>query len=371
MPDVWRRDDGGEPRRAVATFWAPATPGSRYVRCDLPARALPGKVQALAELGPGALFIDDFGQVRIAGQEGAMVWSFPGAYTEYRMIEGAMAYGHRAFVDVDDCYLRPNWGTEESGTWTYLIGQDRSDPRSLEGHRKIVGLVDGVICASERLCEAYVRVNPNVHLCPNAVDPTDWPRDPFSLKADDGKIRVGYAVSHSHFHDLPLVADALREASRLPNVEVVAFGVDRPEWRFPYLFVPWRDSLADLRLDLARTLDVGLAPVGRARRWGQYRSDVKLLEYAMAGACPVVSDEPPYATWGRGEVLKARDGKEFTEHVLRLCADPQEARERARTLRGYVEEERSIERTIGLWRDVLDPAEGRAPADDDPRPAAA
>lgn len=333
-----------------ATFWATTTRGVAYVRAELPARYLPGVVVPEIDRRT-SLYVDSQGKARFRDQVGVAVWENPGSYLPGRFIEGMLGYRIPTLIDVDDNYLTGNWAVSE-GTWVKEIDRALDRP-SIEGHKQLVGMVDGITVASEALVEPYSRYNENVTVVRNAVDPVDWHPKPETLKRRDGKIRVGVAVSASHHDDLPLITRALHRAAMRPNVEVMVIGHGRAEWEFPHLFIPWHDDLSDYRLDLAE-LDIMLAPIGKAQRWGIYRSDLKVLEAGMAGAAIICSDMPPYEAWEHGDmVLKAQSDRDFEEALMILLGDMDETADMARRLRDHVLEERTIQDEVETWKKAL------------------
>jgi hypothetical protein len=198
------------------------------------------------------------------------------------------------------------------------------------------------------LADVYSEFNDNVFVCPNSVDPDDWqyerePHDTF---------RIVYYGSPSHTRDTPLVTKALKWAARQPGVEVFTFGFKNPAWSFPHQVMPWMDDLADVRKGLF-SFDLGLAPlVGDP--WSRGKSDVKVLEYAMAGALPLMSDEEPYRYWAEGgapDLVVPKDGWE--EAVRWAVEDPERVKRRAALVKEHVLQHRTVYNSIGAWREAI------------------
>jgi glycosyltransferase involved in cell wall biosynthesis len=219
---------------------------------------------------------------------------------------------------------------------------------SRDGHRAIVEQADGVIVTTRHLASQYRKVNPNVFVCPNTVDPVDWP-DP--VKPDDGVLRIVWAASPSHRDDIRLVTSAFEWASRQKDVEVYAAGLD-PGWRFPHGRVPWADDL-DIYRNNFKYFDIGVAPiVGQPFALG--RSDIKATEYAMGLCAPVVSDVTCYEDWTDGSnCLKVRDAAGFKKTIRRLVQNRDEARQLAVAARAFALEQRTTESQIGKWREAV------------------
>jgi len=332
----------GEAPTPLATFYSQATPATTYLRCQLPARHLPGIVfpHVMAAFSEGD-------EVRFPDLHGdAAIFQFPGDQARAIVSQVMRAEGVRVLVEADDNYLL-NPGTDiinRSG-WSLEIG---GKPSSRQGHRWIAKHADGVIVTTPLLADAYRKVNTNVYVCPNTVDPADWPEPE---KLDDGVFRIAWMASKSHLVDIPLVTRAMEWASGQKDVEVYVCGFN-PGWKFDYRYLDWIDDLDGYRASF-RQFDVGLAPIRRLP-FALYRSDVKALEIAMGLGCPVLSDVAPYADWRDGEnCLKAADAKGFYHAIKHLVTHRDEAKQLAQAAREYTLAERTTAAQIGLWEEAI------------------
>lgn len=325
----------------LATWYHQATPATTYLRCELPARYLPGKVLGSCDLHESP---DDYW---FPDHEGTAVFQFAGDITWALMVHGLQAKGVRVMIESDDNYFTVAPYMDFSG-WKRQIGQG---PHTLEGHKSIVGWADGCIVTTEMLAKQYRKHNPNVYVCPNTVDPKDWPD---IEKPEDGVFRIGWFASSSHYEDVPLVTSALDWASRQKDVEVVTMGV-APQWKFPYRFLGWSD-LDGYRAAMS-LLDVGIAPV-KGSPWAVCRSDIKASEYVMGGAALVLSDQPPYADWTDGEnCLKARKPSDWVKAIKHLVRNREETKQLARESRGWVRRNRETPAQIHTWRAAVEGAD--------------
>jgi len=324
-----------------ATFYNAATPATTYLRCQLPARHLPGVVRAgiaVAHNDTKFAFPEHFGKAAVlqlaADKERAL------------MALLMREKGIRVLVESDDNYLvDPGRGIRERAQWGKRIGEQAN---SVQGHAAIVKDADGVIVTTEVLANQYRELNPNVHVCPNTVDPQDWPEPE---KPEDGILRIVWFASLSHQADAPLVTPAFEWAARQPGVQVYAAGFN-PGWRFPHGYLPWLDDL-DAYRESFRFFDIGVAPI-KHHPFALGRSDVKALEYAMGLCTPVLSDVAPYKTWTHGETcLKAGGAKEFRRAIEHLVRHPDEARQLAAAAREYVLAERTTAAQIHHWQEAI------------------
>jgi hypothetical protein len=138
---------------------------------------------------------------------------------------------------------------------------------------------------------------------------------------------------------------ALEEARRRIRRRVAARGAS---WRFPYEHVPWTNDVGAYQASIGR-LDVGLCPI-IPNAFANLRADQKLMEYAMAGALPIVSDGPVYEAWRDTPVLFARDSDEFLAHVHWAATHRDEVYERAMAVRELVLRDRSMPAAVEPWR---------------------
>lgn len=360
---VWRPDllavldwgtvwDAGHVRysdQPEATWWTQATVGVNYYRADMPAKHLPGKTvrfesRDIQPRGDGHWFPRQEG--------GTAVWMFPGNVTRWlAMAEMHASQGLRVLVEVDDNYtVSPPIPTLSS--WLSHRDTSGQDRHSYEAHVRIVRspACDGVIVSTPRLADVYSRLNRNVYVCPNSVDPADWPQEE-PAHQPDGVLRVGWAGSASHAYDLADIRRALDWAARQKDVEVVVMGQLDPG--VPHRRIPWTDSLAEYRANVAE-IDVMLCPL-RPNAWSDCKSDVKALEAAMGGACSVVSRTEPYRPWWAGDApgYSAATPKEFVKVVKHLIANRDEVRETAKLAREYALTARNIAASIGTWREAI------------------
>jgi hypothetical protein len=326
--------------KPLATFYPAATPATTYLRCQLPAKHLPAALcyeQKYQELDDRIVFPTQEGDTAIFQLAGDRLMA---AITHHMMDQGI-----RVLVETDDNYrqLAPKHVRDRSG-WGIQIGEK---DHTLKGHAYICRHADGVIVTTKYLADAYKGLNPNVYVCPNTVDPDDWPaRD----DRDDGVLRIGWVASRSHWEDAKLVSRALDWASRQPDVEVWNVGLD-PGWKFRREQIEWIPDLASYRACF-RLLDIGVAPV-KSTPFGLGRSDVKWLEYTMGGAATVVSDNAPYSDVPDHLCLKAKDAGGFLRAVQHLVKHRDEVKQLAQEAGAYVLKERTTAAQIGCWRDAI------------------
>lgn len=328
----------------LATWWGQASPGTAYWRCLVPAKALPGQVLRFKSFD----LAENHDRFVWPRMQGTCIWQFPGNATSGTLMRGMQTEGIRVLMEVDDNYLMPS-DVGVHGGWQIDLDRDGStDNYSFEAHRRIAEFVDGIIVSTPLLADVYGKLNSNIYVCPNSIDPADWAEPE---RRDDGVLRIGWAASHSHLADAPLVRRALMWAAEQKDVEVYVYGIgDIYKFRGSVKRVGWKDDLADYRASLS-LCDVHLCPL-RETQWSRYRSDLKAVESAMAGAWPIVSAAAPYAPW-HDRTMVCSTAKDW-EKAMRWCVlHRDEIPSLAAEARSYVTNERLIEHSIGLWREAV------------------
>jgi hypothetical protein len=280
--------------------------------------------------------------------EGVAIWQLlcNGARLQY--VRRMLSHGIPVFTEVDDDYTR--WDESVANAdWT--AGMPNGPIQSsVELHRRASSLVEGIIVSTPRLAEVYGELNPNVVVCRNSVDPDDW-ADPAPR---DDVFRIMWMASASHRVDQRIIGGALEWASRQEGVEVVVVG--SAIQHLDLVRIPWMNDLADYRATMLRCApDVGVCPI-RDTHFARGKSDLKALEYSMAGAMPVVSKLDPYDPWRPlvGEAcLEAQSVEEWFE-TLRWCVENrEEVREMAGRARAHVLASRTIQSEKPAWEAAI------------------
>jgi len=313
-------------------------------------RHLPGQVLAL-EITDAVL--DEHGEPFMPRQKGAAIWQFPGNQTRATCMTLCQDMGLPAIVELDDNYLVPPpplpWMKGTNRPWQIKQSPANVDLHSHQMHRKIVrDVADALIVSTPTLANQYAdATDAPIFVCPNSADLADWPKP----LEKDGVFRIGYAGSESHRFDITIVDRALDSASR-SGVDLVKLGVGSYEWRWPHTQVPWADDLAEYRNNLINArMTIGLCPLRRSN-WADCKSDVKAIEYTLAGALPVIqADSPCYSDWLE-IVPSASTEKQWEKVVRHLIQNPDEVHENWERAYRFVLDNKTIDKTIHLWKEA-------------------
>jgi len=233
-----------------------------------------------------------------------------------------------------------------------------------------------VVTTTTPVLAAHLRQrNSNVVVLPNSVDPEMWTVAPRSRQ-----LRVGWTGSATHFHDLLVALDAIRELQKKYSFTFVLQGLCEESdpgvfyeslvahydkafsdstlgrsmkhfldklARMPYEFHPMVsvDRHGQKVCDLA--LDIGIAPLVNDR-FNSHKSCVKYYEYAMSGAVTLASRVLPYSV----EVpTTAKNNRQSWMYKLEMLLTSD--RERLwRQERDWVLSNRNIECSVAFWEQV-------------------
>lgn len=323
------------------TFWPQRNPGVAYVRCELPAQVLGAEVRHL-----GDELVTHGDDYLVDTRDGISVWSMPANGIRAEAITRWQATRGPVFVEVDDNYTI--WEQAHgrlAGRWSeQRPADDRTSSPVI--HREILEQADGVIASTPYLAEVCSAYNKNVHVCRNGVDPAAWPEPP-----ERDEFTVLYAGAE-HENDLAMLRRAMEWAGRQDGVQPATFGC-KARWLGVKAYA-WTNDLAAYRAKLVAVApDVGLRPL-QPTAFSRSKSDLKILEYAMAGALPVVQSWQPYMEWRDSRLVRfAFDAPEWERQVKWAVAHQEMVRADARELRRKVVAERGLATIRDQWSAAL------------------
>lgn len=329
--------------------------GCYYVRCLLPLQAngWDGYLRALGgERDDAPTMVDKIMKADI------IVFQRPDQKDKTEMIRILRENGKKVVFDNDDTY-RP-----DSGFPQIMVGTNKKLVTEInEELYKNVKQADLVTTTTVTLAEEYRKINPNVVVLPNCIDPFDIPEP----KRNEGnKVRIGLTGSVG-YDDFKIIQPYLEELSKRDDVQLVLFSLSLPkytnervktlykdaydfvkskniEWHTHVPMAEYFEKLNDLELDIM------LIP-RRETYFNKCKSNIKYLE-AGALEIPVIAstfEDSPYNDLNGENGLLAKDEKEFREHTERLIADKELRRKIGKNAREYVYENYNIEKVGKLW----------------------
>jgi glycosyltransferase involved in cell wall biosynthesis len=91
---------------------------------------------------------------------------------------------------------------------------------------EFIKIADLVTTTTEFLAKEYKKLNRNVVILPNCVDPNDWDEP---LKNETDKVRIGLVGSVVHNKDFEVIKDVLFELNKDKRIQLVVFGMPAKE----------------------------------------------------------------------------------------------------------------------------------------------
>ena len=141
----------------------------------------------------------------------------------------------------------------------------------------------------------------------------------------------------------------MKYANAQKDVEVTVMGFEPPGWSGAV--APWRNSLEEARAELGK-YDVGIAPI-KGNPWTRCKSDIKFMEYAMAGVMPIASWEIPYDYWqGKWDFLP-RNADEWMEQIRYIVKNRDIVKGKAAEAKAMILAERTIDHEVHKWEEAI------------------
>lgn len=282
-----------------------------------------------------------------------------------RLMDWCKSKGIRVVYDTDDALdMVPK---ENINYWNLQ--------KKMHDYQFLLANADVVTTTTPTLAAHLRKKNPNVVVLPNSVDPEEWTVYPRS-----GETRIGWTGSATHFHDLIVAMEAMRELQRKHRFTFVIQGLcveEDPQIYYDALVVRYGKPLSDspfgksfkFFLEKLRAmryefhpmvpvdrhseqvcelkLDIGIAPLVNDV-FNSHKSCIKYYEYAMAGAVTVASQVLPYSE----EVpITAKNNRQSWMDKLGTVLEAD--REKIwKEQRDWVLAHRNIERNVAMWEQV-------------------
>lgn len=190
---------------------------------------------------------------------------------------------------------------------------------------------DAMTVSTKRLAKHVSAINPRCYHVPNNVALESWKtvrhREKEARHRDD--IRIYWGGGGGHYGDLLLVRDALLKVAREnPRVKLL-FGNFIPDWAIRNLpcsqafFIPYVEYHGYYKSLAWLCADIAIAPLEEVEH-NLCKSDVKYLDYAMAGIPGVYQRCEPYESVVEGHTgLKASGSDEWYARIKSLVDDPE------------------------------------------------
>lgn len=260
-------------------------------------------------------------------------------------IEIAHLYGKPVIYDTDDNWVDPPPAYHPAYVYHSSILVRNTVERYLSK-------ADLVTVSTPALAEAFGRFQDRILVVPNTVD---FEPPPEAAGREGPCVRIGYAGTRTHEGDFEVVVPALLRLRRefgkriaLVFLGCLPAGLDPSEvelWGFSDDYKGYLARLAGLGIQIA------LAPL-RDNSFNRFKSNIKYLEYSLAGAAGVYSQSPAYegsVQHGVTGLLVAHTEQAWYEAVKSLVQEPFLRKRLAAAARRDVQERFSPEHTRQAW----------------------
>lgn len=328
--------------------------GCYYARCLLPQRANGWDGQLKSLFMPKD---NNETMFRKAMESDVVVFHRPDLRNKVEVIPLLKQAGKKVVFDNDDTYL------PDTGVQTIMHGNKKELLKKMERNLKEAAKNSDLITVStEWLKKEYLKVNPNVVVLPNTVDPDDWDTP---QRNTGKKIRVGLVGSVTSA-DYIEIKPLLKSLSDSPNFQLVVFGLPprRKETEFMQelfkdhyefwnsLDIEWqplvdigryKQTLNDLKLDIALIPRIN-------NYFNKAKSNIKFLEMSMLEIPCIVSDfkDSPYSQ--DMHLLKCKNLQDWYNNI-EFLGEKRTRREIGKEAKKYVLENYNINKLAHLWED--------------------
>jgi len=228
---------------------------------------------------------------------------------------------------------------------------DKKKPNRLE----MIRMADHIVASTPNVASVVEEINPHVTVIPNAIDPEIWKVK--RKRRKDGKIRIVWISSGSHFSDLPLIKTVMDEIlGTYPNVE------------FHFAGMVWGDAENDRFFHHEGTLgykdfpqfyadldpDIAIAPL-KDNQFNNCKSNIKWLEASMLAVPTVASDVLPYSDIKHGETgYLATTPSQMTKYIKWLIEDPELRKKIGKAAKKEAETKWHIDNFLPLYEKLFE-----------------
>jgi len=341
--------------------------GCYYVRCLLPLQAN-GWDGDQTSIKVGAVTADNKGNaIRHAD---VLVYHRPDEPHKLESARMFKALGKKIVFDNDDTYHDDGgfkfnkFMDKERGKMNMAKMSDTLD--------EFIKEADLVTCSTEFLAEEYRKLNPNVIVLPNCVDPFYYD----DIKKNEGEqIRIGITGSLAITSDLDLLMPIIEHFHKKSSVRLVVFSMppdkDSQIYRelydteynfFESVNIEWQPFVPmEQYVETLNNLKLDLMIIPRADNYfNRCKSNLKFLEASMLEIPCIASGFPdgksPYEVNPKDaeHMVMVKDPTKWIETIEKVISDREAMREQGKKARKYVEENYSIDKHGHKWADAYE-----------------
>ncbi len=298
-----------------------------------------------------------------------VVFHRPETHQKVELARHLKSIGKKIVFDNDDTYKDPT-----AVKLNDYMDKERT-ARGLANANKMMDAfaieADLVTCTTEFLAKEYRKLNPNVVVLPNCIDPFYF-EEP--LRNETDIVRIGVTGSVGSTTDLDAVAPIIRHYQNDPRVKIVFFSLppNRKEnplmgkiFKDEYAFldsvnVEWHPTVnPDIYYDKINSLKLDLMIIPRADGYfNRCKSNLKFLEASMF-EIPVIAQgfadgQSPYQVNPKDQenLVLVTDNAQWIPEIEKMISDKEGRRALGKKAHQYVLENYNIENKAHLWEEA-------------------
>jgi glycosyltransferase involved in cell wall biosynthesis len=297
-----------------------------------------------------------------------VVFHRPESPDKLKLARHLKSLGKKIVYDNDDTYKDEN---------SVKLNAYMTEERVKHGMKMIGGMADEFIreadlvtCSTQYLADEYKKINPNVKVLPNMIDPFFFDEP---LRNEGDKVRIGITGSVGLTSDLDVLVPIFRYYENDPRVQLVFFSLNKDpsklireiyqgeyailesfkdlEW-IPLVQVDqYYQTLNELRLDFQ------IIP-RQDNYFNRCKSNIKFLESSMLEVPCIAQGFPdgksPYQVNPEDakHMLIANTFEDWIKHIEDLIENKDKRIEIGKNAREYVEENYDINKHANLWENA-------------------
>ncbi len=230
---------------------------------------------------------------------------------------------------------------------------------------------DLITCSTEYLAEEYRKLNPNVVVLPNYIDPFYFDEP---LRNEDDVVRIGITGSIGMSNDLDVLNPIFKHYEKDPRVKLVFFSLPADPKNNPFIAnayqneynfldsmdVEWHATVnMDKYYDKLNSLKLDIMLIPRSDSYfNRCKSNLKFIESSML-EIPIIAQgfedglSPYQVNPEDSKYMKiVIDNNDWIPAIEELIAVKEKRREMGRKAREYVEKNYNIEDHAHKWEDA-------------------
>lgn len=254
-------------------------------------------------------------------------------------------YGRKLITDQDDY-------PEAIGDTQYTIAKRNWTPEQMNVNQKLIRESDLLTVTVPYLKDIYSKMRRKpIAVLPNQIDALN-PRWNFARKDNGEKVVIGWMAGPSHISDSEMTYEIIsRVLKERENVVFKSVGfIDDWMMDFPRDRVILKPGKFGMKLypQYMADMDIGIAPLAD-NDFNKGKSDLKYLEYAMAGTLPVVQAIGPYLHLPKSVTIHCDDIDNWVETLINLVDDKYLRRQEFLKAMKYTVHERTVYTNAHKW----------------------